>query len=67
MRKELEDERKNGFAKWNWFGIIDKLAGSDPLKYEAVLDLNFDFMLQCLCFWDLKEKEIRKQQEKQNR
>jgi hypothetical protein len=65
--KALEDERKNGFSKWSWFGIIDKLAGGDPLKFDEVLDLNFEFMLQKLCFDDLKDKEIKKQQEKTNR
>ena len=62
MKEELKKEQKQD-GVWNWFAVIDKLAGGDITKYEAVEKQNFILCLTTLSYWDFKEKKIAKMQE----
>jgi hypothetical protein len=63
MKQEQQKEKKNGFARWGWFGIVDKLAGSDVTKYKEVEKQNFIMCLNALSYWkerDAIQKTINK-------
>lgn len=55
MKEETKKEQKNGFARWGWFGIIEKLSGSDVTKFDEVTNQNFILCLNLLSYW--KERD----------
>lgn len=55
MKSEQKIEKKDGFARWGWFGVIDKLAQGDITRYDEVTKQNFIMCLNYLSYH--KEKE----------
>jgi hypothetical protein len=38
-------------AKWGWMAFIDRLAGGDITKHEAIFDLNYIYCLNQMGYW----------------
>lgn len=59
----MEQEKKSGFSRWDWFAVIEKLAGGDITKFEAVENQYFILALNLLSY----QKERDEQQKKMNK
>ena len=55
MREEQKKESKNGFSRFGWLAIVEKLARGDITKFEEVTNQNYIACLNLLSFW--KERE----------
>ena len=56
MKEEQEQEQKTGFGRWNWFGMIEKLAKGDITKFDEIYKQNFILCLNLLSFWSERDK-----------
>ncbi len=57
-RREREDAAERAKAdRWGYFGMIARLAGQDPLQFEAATELNIIFSLNFLSYQ--KENNIQ--------
>jgi hypothetical protein len=66
-KAEKEKDLNTGFARWNWFAIIEKLAKGDITKFDEIYKQNFILALNLLSYWQERDREIariRKAQEK---
>ncbi len=59
MKQEKQKEKKKGFERWGWFGIIEKLAQGDVTKFDEVTNQNFILCLNLLSYW--KERDAIQQ------
>jgi hypothetical protein len=62
--EETEKQKKEGFKRWGWFGVIEKLANGDITKFEEVTNQNFILSLNLLSYWkerDAIEREMIKE------
>jgi hypothetical protein len=66
MREELKQQNE-GFGRWQWYGIIEKLAKGDITKFDEVCRQNFLACLNLLSYWKEKEKKIAQMQDEANR
>ena len=65
--KEDQKKEKEGFGRWSWFGLIDKLADGDVTKFEAVEKQPVILCFNLLSYWSEKDKKIAQMQEEANR
>ncbi len=66
MREEIKKE-EDGFGRWSWFGLIEKLAGGDVTKFEDVERMPVILCFNLLSYWQEKERKISQMQEQHNR
>jgi len=66
MKADMKRE-KDEFGRWNWFALIEKLAGGDVTKFDAVQKQPTILCFNLLSYWQEKEKKIAKMQEEANR
>jgi hypothetical protein len=66
MKEDMKKEN-DGWNRWMWMGCLEKLAGGDITKFDAVSNQNFIACLNLLSYWLEKEKRIAKMQEQANR
>jgi hypothetical protein len=45
-------------SQYNWISMIDRLAGGDILKYEAVSDLTYLECLNVMGYWKKRDQVI---------
>jgi len=67
-KAEKEKELNNGFARWSWFAMIEKLAKGDITKFDEIYKINWILALNTLSYWkelDRETERMRKAQEKQ--
>lgn len=67
-KKEKERELTQGFGRWNWFSIIEKLAQGDITKFDDIYKQNYILALNLLAYWkekDIEEEKIKKAQQQQ--
>lgn len=67
-KKEKERELTQGFGRWSWFSMVEKLAQGDITKFDNIYKQNYILALNLLSFWKEKDKEeekIRKAQQQQ--
>lgn len=65
MKEEQKQEQESGFGRWNWFGMIEKLAKGDITKFDDIYKQNFILCLNLLSFWserDAMQAKLEKQQ-----
>lgn len=60
MKKEMEHEKRNGFARWSWYAMWEKLAMGDITKFDHVGEQNYISSLNLLAYWADKDKEQAK-------
>lgn len=66
-KKEKERINNQGFGRWIWFGIVEKLAKGDITKFEEVEKTNYILALNLLSYWkekDAEEMRIKKEMKK---
>lgn len=66
-KEEKERINNQGFERWSWFGIVEKLAHGDITKFEQVEKMNWILALNLLSYWKEKEAEeirIKKEMKK---
>tara|TARA_R110000868_G_scaffold291179_1_gene551572 strand:+ start:208 stop:447 length:240 start_codon:yes stop_codon:yes gene_type:complete len=66
MKADLKKE-SDGFNRWNWFALLEKLSHGDVTKFDEVSNQNFILCLNLLSYWMEKEKRIARMQEEYNR
>jgi UV DNA damage repair endonuclease len=66
MNQEIEEEKQNGFGRWSWFAMVEKLANGDVTKFESVYKQNFILCLNLLSFWREREIEFNRLSKIQN-
>lgn len=65
--KEYTEQKKNGFSRWFWFSITEKLAGGDILKFEGVDNQNFIKCLNLLAYWKERDDYQKKLEEQERK
>lgn len=65
MKKEQETSSKNGFDRWSWFALKERLAKGDITKFKEVENQNFITCLNLLSYWKERDREIKRLEEQQ--
>lgn len=68
MMKDLEEQAKlvpDDFVEWHWYGLKEKLADGDILKFPEVGKTNIIECLNLLSYWHKRDKDYAKQLKKQ--
>lgn len=65
MKADMEEKKKNGFSRWSWFAMIEKLAQGDVTKFDSIYRVNFITCLNMLSYWAERDRELARLQKKQ--
>lgn len=60
LYKEDMKKEQDGFGRWAWFGLIEKLAQGDVTKFEEVTNQPAILCLNLLSYWQERDKKIEK-------
>ena len=68
--KAQAETTQEDFTEWFWFGLKEKLAGGDILRFKEVGKQNFKQCLNLLSYWHRRDidykKEIERKREQDN-
>lgn len=56
-KKEKEQSINEGFGRWSWFAMLEKLAQGDITKFDEVSKMNFILALNLFSYWKERDKE----------
>lgn len=58
--EDEDDDNERGLdPKWNWFSMVERLAGGDILKMEEVFKTTVFECFNMLSYWKEKEEYIK--------
>lgn len=62
-KDEQEKYMRDGFGRWNWYGIIEKLALGDITKFKKVRKQRAIDCFEILSYWRERDLETNKNKE----